>query len=153
MFYTCSFKSAACWLGRCASSSRLWPRSHINPVDNLHGRWQHFALCFLCGLLVMVKPERSSKDNEQHCHCVVWEGKTVLQSLDVDFSTPSRKSSFLHFFSFLRRRMSTSFASSRRFSRWQTENQGDSRLGQVRIIIFVRTCALLNAQQIKFGES
>ena len=50
--------------------------------------------------------------------------------------------------SFLRRRTSTGFAS-RRFSRWQSENQKDSRLGRVRIIISDGTCALLNAQQIK----
>ena len=54
--------------------------------------------------------------------------------------------------SFLRRRTSTGFAS-RRFSRWQSENQKDSRLGRVRIIISDGTCALLNAQQIKNGES
>ena len=41
------------------------------------------------------KSERSSKVDEQHCHCVVWQRKTVLQSLDVAFSAPSRKSSFL----------------------------------------------------------
>ena len=50
--------------------------------------------------------------------------------------------------SFLRRRTSTGFAS-RRFSRWQSENQKDSRLDRVRIIISDGTCALLNAQQIK----
>ena len=50
--------------------------------------------------------------------------------------------------SFLRRRTSTGFAS-RRFSCWQSENQKDSRLGRVRIIISDGTCALLNAQQIK----
>ena len=88
-----------------------------------------------------MKSERPSKDDEQHCRCVVWEEKTVLQSLDVAFSAPSRKSSFL------RRRTSTGFAS-RRFWRWQSENQKDSRLGRVRIIISDETCALVNAQQI-----
>ena len=42
-----------------------------------------------------MKSERPSKDDEQHCRCVVWEEKTVLQSPDVAFSAPSRKSSFL----------------------------------------------------------
>ena len=28
-----------------------------------------------------MKSERPSKDDEQHCRCVVWEEKTVLQSL------------------------------------------------------------------------
>ena len=46
-----------------------------------------------------------------------------------------------------RRRTSTGFAL-RRFSRWQSENQKDSRLGRVRIISD-GTCVLLNAQQIK----
>ena len=95
-----------------------------------------------------MKSERPSKDDEQHCRCVVWEEKTVLQSLDVAFSAPSRKSSFLLRPSFLRRRTSIGFAS-RRFSRWQSKNQKDSRLDRVRIIISDRTCALLNAQQIK----
>ena len=36
-----------------------------------------------------------------------------------------------------------------RFSRWQSENQKDSRPGRVRIIISDGTCAQLNAQQIK----
>ena len=48
----------------------------------------------------------------------------------------------------LRRRTSIDFAS-RRFSRWQSKNQKDSRLDRVRIIISDGTCALLNAQQIK----
>ena len=50
--------------------------------------------------------------------------------------------------SFLRRRTSTGFAS-RRFSLWQSENQKDSRLGRVKIIISYGTCAPLTAQQIK----
>ena len=53
----------------------------------------------------------------------------------------------------MRRRRSTSFASSRRFSRWQSENQGDTRLGRVRTIISDGTYALLNAQQIKMVSS
>ena len=78
-----------------------------------------------CSLLLVwfagdMKSERASKYDEQHCRCVVWEGKTVLQSLDVAFSALSRKSSFLRVLSFLRRPTSTSFASSRRFSRWQS---------------------------------
>ena len=50
--------------------------------------------------------------------------------------------------SFLRRRTSTGFAS-RRSTRWQSENQKDSRLGRVIISDNDGTCALLNAQQIK----
>ena len=51
--------------------------------------------------------------------------------------------------SFLRRRTSTCFASSRRSSRWQSENHEDSRLCRVRIIISDGNCSLLNAPQIK----
>ena len=89
-----------------------------------------------------MKSERPSKNDEQHYRCVVREGTTGLQS-------PGRKSSFLPVLSFLRRRTSTSFGSSRRFLRWQNENQDDSRLGIVRTIISDVTCVLLNAKQIK----
>ena len=42
-----------------------------------------------------MKSERPAKNNEQHCRSVVWEERTVLQSLDVAFSAPGRKSPFL----------------------------------------------------------
>ena len=115
-----------------------------------------FVAAFSSLLLVWfagdMKSGRPSKNDEQHRRCVVWEEKTVLQSLDVAFSALGRKS--LSFAAFIpaRRRTSTGFAS-RRFSRWQSENQKDSRLGRVRIIISDGTRALLNAQQIKNGES
>ena len=99
-----------------------------------------------------MKSERPSKDDEQHCRCVVWEEKTVLQSLDVALSAPKSEKLFPPRHSFLRRRTSTGFAS-RRFLRWQSENQKDSRLGRVRIIISDGTCALLNAPIDKNGES
>ena len=54
-----------------------------------------------------MKSERPSKDDEQHCRCVVWEEKTVLQSLDVAFCAPSREKLFPLRPSFLRRRTST----------------------------------------------
>ena len=68
-----------------------------------------------------MKSERPSKDDEQHCRCVVWEEKTVLQSLDVPFSAPSRKSSFL--------RVLLSCEGGRRLALLQ----GDSRVGRARI--------------------
>ena len=68
-----------------------------------------------------MKSERPSKDDEQHCRCVVWEEKTVLQSLDVAFSTPSRKSSFL--------RVLLSCEGACRLALLQ----GDSRVGRARI--------------------
>ena len=83
---TCSFKSAG-WLGRCASSLRRWPRVAYQPKQP--------AALLLVWFAGDMKSERPSKDDEQHCRCVVWEEKTVLQSLDVAFSAPSRKSSFL----------------------------------------------------------
>ena len=109
-----------------------------------------------CSLLLVwfagdMKSDRPSKDDEQHCCCVVWKGKTFLQSLDIAFSAPSWKSSFLRVLRSWRRRTSTCFASSMRFSHWQSENQEDSRLDRVRIIISdaMTDLALLNAQQIK----
>ena len=68
-----------------------------------------------------MKSERPSKDDEQHCRCVVWEEKTVLQSLDVAFSAPGRKSPFL--------RDLHSCESGRRLALLQ----GDSRVGRARI--------------------
>ena len=127
---TCSFKSAG-WLGRCASSLRSWPRVAHQPKQHWNLRQVRGSIFSL--LLVWfagdMKSERPSKDDEQHCRCVFREEKTVLQSLDVAFSAPSRKSSRP---SFLRRRTSTGFASreilvlaereSERFSPWQSEN-------------------------------
>ena len=125
--------------------------SRINPnnTENLRQvRGSIFSL-LLVWFASDMKSERPSKDDEQHGRCVFWEEKTVLQSPDVAFSAPSRKSSsYPSRPSFLRRRTSTGFAS-RRFSCWQSENQKDSCLGRVRIIISDGTCALLNAQQMK----
>ena len=54
-----------------------------------------FVAAFSSLLLVWfagdMKSERPSNDDKQHCRCVVWEEKTVLQSLDVAFSAPGRK--------------------------------------------------------------
>ena len=84
-----------------------------------------FVAAFSSLLLVWfagdMKSERPSKDDEQHCRCVVWEEKTVLQSLDVAFCAPSRKSSFL--------RVLHSCEGRRRLALLQ----GDSRVGRARI--------------------
>ena len=112
-----------------------------------------FVVAFSEALLLVwfagdMKSERPSKDDEQHCRCVVWEEKTVLQSPDVAFSAPSRKSSSL--------RVLHSCEGGRRLALLQ----GDSRVGRARIrkiLAFAKrelssldgTCALLNAQQIK----
>ena len=120
---TCSFKSAG-WLGRCASSLRRWPRvAHQPPKQHWNLRQVRGSIFSL--LLVWfagdMKSERPSKDDEQHCRCVVWEEKSVLQSLDVAFSAPSRKSSFL--------RVLLSCEGGRRLALLQ----GDSRVGRARI--------------------
>ena len=118
---TCSFKSAG-WLGRCASSLRRWPRVAHQPKQPLILK---FVAAFFSLLLVWfsgdMKSERPSKDDEQHCRCVFWEEKTVLQSLDVAFSAPSQKSSFL--------RVRLSCEGVRRLALLQ----GDSRVGRARI--------------------
>ena len=116
---TCSFRSAG-WLGRCALSLRRWPRVAHQPKQPSSSSWQHFlfASCVVSGNM---QSERSSKDDEQHCRCVVWEEKTVLQSPDVAFSAPSRKSSFLH--------VLLSCEGGRRLALLQ----GDSRVGRARI--------------------
>ena len=68
--------------------------SRINPnIRQVRGR--AFSSLLLVWFAGDMKSERPSKDDEQHCRCVVWEEKTVLQSLDVAFCAPSRKSSFL----------------------------------------------------------
>ena len=115
-----------------------------------------FVAAFSSLLLVWfagdMNSERPSKDDEQHCGCVVWEEKTVLQSLDVAFCTPSRKSSFL--------RVLHSCEGGRRLALLQ----GDSRVGRARIRKILAlaerelssldgTCALLNAPTDKNGES
>ena len=97
-----------------------------------------------------MKSERPSRDDEQHYRCVVWEGENCFAVRHQTLLSPHQVGKALSFHSFIpaRRRTSTGFAS-RRFSCWQSENQKDSRLGRVRIIISDGTCALLNAQQIK----
>ena len=146
---TWSFKSAGC-LGRCASSLRHWPRVAPQPKQRpSSSSWQNFPLCFLVWFAGDMKSERPSKDDEQHCRCVVWEEKTVLQSLDVAFTAPSRKSPFL--------RDLHSCEGGRRLALLQGDSRvgrarirKDSRLGRVRIIISDGSCTLLNAQQIKW---
>ena len=119
---TCSFKSAG-WLGHCASiiaALATMHESHINPNNLRQVRGSIFSL-LLVWFAGDMKSERPSKDDEQHCRCVVWEEKTGLQSLDVAFSAPSRKSSFL--------RVLLSCEGGRRLALLQ----GDSRVGRARI--------------------
>ena len=77
-----------------------------------------------------MKSERPSKDDEQLCHCVVWEGKTVLQSLDVAFSV-GKALSFASFIPakadvdllcFLKEILALAERESGRFSPLQSEN-------------------------------
>ena len=116
----------------------------------------HRGTIFRASLLLVwfagdIKSECPSNDDEQHCRCVVWEEKTVLQSLDVAFAAPSQKSSFL--------RVLHSCEGGHRLALLQR----DSRAGRARIRKILalaewelsshQICALLNAQQIKNGES
>ena len=92
--------------GACAPSNQLagWGGVHHHLGSGHESRINSNNLrqvrCSISLLLLVwfagdMKSERPSKDDEQHCRCIVWEGKTVLQSLDVAFSAPSRNSSFL----------------------------------------------------------
>ena len=122
--------------------------SRINP-NNLRqaGSCAAFSSLLLVWFAGDMKSERPSKDDEQHCRCVVWEEKTVLQSLEVAFSALSWKSSFLRVLhsceggrrlACFKEILALAERESERFSPWQSEN-----------IISDGTCALLNAQQIK----
>ena len=56
--------------------------SRINPNNLRQVRGSIFSLLqSLVWFAGDMKSERPSKDDEQHCRCVVWEEKTVLQSL------------------------------------------------------------------------
>ena len=92
-----------------------------------HTTFVKSVAAFCCWLLVWfagdMKSERPSKDDEQHCRCVVWEGKIVLHSLDVAFSVPSLKSSFL-------RVLHQACEGGRRLALLP---KGDSRVGRARI--------------------
>ena len=78
---TCSFKSAG-W-GAARHHRGAGRESRINP--NNPSQFVKFVAAFSSLLLVWfagdMKSERPSKDDEQHCRCVVWEEKTVLQLL------------------------------------------------------------------------
>ena len=95
-----------------------------------------------------MKSERPSKDDEQTLSLRILGRENCFAVTRRCFLRTKSEKLFPSRPSFLRRRTSTGFAS-RRFSCWQSENQKDSRLGRVRIIISDGTCALLNAQQIK----
>ena len=92
--------------------------SRINPNNLRQVRGSIFSL-LLVWFAGDMKSEHPSKDDEQHCRCVVWEEKTVLQS--VAFSAPSQKSSSL--------RVLLSCEGGRRLALLQ----GDSRVGRARI--------------------
>ena len=145
---TCSFKSAGALrviiAALATSRASAQTTSFVKFVA-----WQHFPLCFsscvVCwwhevwapfqGLRTTLSLRSMGREN-----CFAVTRRCFLRTRS-EKPFPSRPS-------FLRRRTSTGFAS-RRFSRWQSENQKDSRLGRVRIIISDGSCTLLNALQIK----
>ena len=127
---TCSFKSAG-WLGRCASHCGAGHESRINPNNLSQVRGSTFTQLFLVWFAGDMKSERSSKDGEQHCRCVVWEEKTVLQSLDV--ASPHQIGKDLSFASFIAAKADVDWLcfkeiravaepESERFSPWQGEH-------------------------------
>ena len=109
-------------------------RASLNPNNLRQVRGSIFMIFSL--LLVWfagdTKSKRLSKDDEQHCRCVVWGEKTVLQSLDVAFSAPSRKCSFLRVplspakadvdWLCFKEILALAERESERFSPWQSEN-------------------------------
>ena len=119
--------------------SVLLVRTIVLPVKPSSSSWQHFlfASCVVCWWHEVWAPFQGRRTTlslrilgREHCFAVT---RRCFLRTKSEKLFPSRPS--------------TGFAS-RRFSCWQSENQKDSRLGRVRIIISDRTCALLNAQQI-----
>ena len=121
MFMTCGARAPSNQLagwGAARHHCGAGHESRINPNNLRQVRGSIFSL-LLVWFAGDMKSERPSKDDEQHCRCVVWEEKTVLQS--VAFSAPSRKSSSL--------RVLLSCEGGRRLALLQ----GDSRVGRARI--------------------
>ena len=119
------------------ATSRASTQTTLKPSSS---SWQHFlfASCVVCWWHEVWAPFQGRRTTlslrilgREHCFAVTRRCFLRTKSKKLFPSGPS-----------------TGFAS-RRFSCWQSENQKDSRLGRVRIIISDRTCALLNAQQIK----
>ena len=143
---TCSFKSAG-WLGRSASSLRRWPRVAHQPKQPSSSSWQHFlfASCVVCWWYEVWAPFQGRRTTlslrslgRENCFAVT---RRCFIRTESEKLFPSRPS-------FLRRRTSIGFAS-RRFSRWQSKNQKDSRPWQSENYHLRRDFSLLNAQQIK----
>ena len=127
------------------ATSRASRIMNPNNLRQLRGSIFLFASCVVCWWHEVWAPFQRRRTTlslrslgRENCFAVT--GRCFLHTKSEKLF-PSRPS-------FLRRRTSTGFAS-RRVSRWQSENQKDSRLGRVRIITSDGTCVLLNAQQIK----
>ena len=139
----------AVWLwGAARHHSGAGHELRINPnnLRQVRGSISVFASCVVCWWHEVWAPFQGRRTTlsqrslgRENCFAVTRRCFLRTRSENLFPSRPT----------FLRRRTSTGFASPRRFSRWQSENQEDSRLGRVRIIISDGTCALLNAQQIK----
>ena len=97
MFMTCHARAPSHQLAGWGATRHYRGAVHeprINP-NNLRQVRCSILLLLLVWFAGGTKSERNSKDDEQHCRCVVWEGKTVSKPLDVAFSAQNRKSSFL----------------------------------------------------------
>ena len=149
---TCSFKPTQWLLGGCASSSRRWPRVAHQPKQPSSSSWQHFPLCFLCGL-PLVTWSLSALPRTTNNTVAAWSRKRKCFAVTKRcFLRTKSEKLFPSRPSFLRRRTSTGFAS-KRFSRLQSENQKDSRLGRVRNYHLWRDLRVSECPTDKNGES
>ena len=123
MFMTCGARAPSNRLAGWGAALHHWAlaTSRASTQTTFVKFFAAFSSLLLVWFAGDMKSEHPSKDEEQHCRCIVWEGKTVLQSLDAAFSAPSRKSSFL--------RVLHSCEGGRRLALLQ----GDSRVGRARI--------------------
>ena len=126
----CSFKSAGL-LGRCTSSLRRWPRVAHQPKQPSSSSWQYFlfACCVVCWWYEVWAPFQGRRTT---LSLRSLGRETVLHSLDVAFSAPSRKSSFLRVLHSCAKAdvdwlcfkeiLALAEQESERFSPWQSEN-------------------------------
>ena len=111
------------------ATSRASTQTTLKPSSS---SWQQFFSLLLVWFAGDMKSERPSKDDEQHCRCVVWEEKTVLQSLQTLLSPPQvgKALSFASFFPAkadvdwlcFKEILALAERESERFSPWQSEN-------------------------------
>ena len=130
MFMTCCARTHA--LSNQLAGWGAGHESRINPnnLRQVRGSISSLLLVWFAGDMKSVCP---SNDDAQHCRCVVWEGKIVLQSVDVAFSAPHQVRKALSFASFIPAKADVDWLcfkeilvlaerESGRFSPWQSEH-------------------------------